>query len=313
MRRTYLSVENDGVYGAYWPNEQQSKDTMILMLGDSIDDRLTRSGVKWVNEQGCNSFTMSPSKGNYGYHNFPLEHFDIVIKFLQKQGTRRIGIIGASTTGMLALIVASYYSDITLTIAMSPSDFVMEGFYQGKKDQAREWPGNNESTVSMDGKPLPYLPFAYRHPDYWQKIKEESRTGKDIIASRKMFEESEKLHPVHEVERIKVERMKGQVLFIGAEDDALWDTVKYIKRMDEILKNKPHTCSYHTMTYEFGTHFVFPQSMVMNVLPVFGNLLSRVFKSGRAHPKECKAARIDIDKKIRSAISYWKIQDISNL
>ncbi len=309
MKRTYLSVEKDGVYGAYWPNEKQSEDTMILMLGDSIDDRLTRSGVRWVKEQGCNSFTMSPAKGNYGYHNFPLEHFDIVIKFLQEQGTKRIGIVGASTTGMLALIAASYYSDITLTIAMSPSDFVMEGFYQGKKDNAREWPGDNESTVSLGGKPLPYLPFAYRHPEYWQKIKEESKTSKDIITSRKMFEESERLHPIQEAERIKVERIHGQILFIGAEDDVLWNTVKYIKRMDEVLKDKPHSCSCTIMIYEFGTHFVFPQSLVMKVLPVFGNLLSRVFQSGRAHPKECKNTRIDIDKKLRSTILNWKLRD----
>ena len=86
-----------------------------------------------------------------------------------------IGVIGASTTAMLALIAASYYPYITLTIALSPSDFVMEGFYQDGKDGAHERPGDGESTVSWQGKPLPYLPYAYRHPEYWQKIQEETK------------------------------------------------------------------------------------------------------------------------------------------
>jgi hypothetical protein len=35
---------------------------------------------------------------------------------------------------MLALVAASYFSDITLTVAMTPSDFVWQGFMQGNKD-----------------------------------------------------------------------------------------------------------------------------------------------------------------------------------
>ena len=53
---------------------------------------------------------------------------------------------------------------------MSPSDFIMEGFYRDGKDGMTERPGDGESTVSWEGKPLPYLPFAYRHPEYWQKM-----------------------------------------------------------------------------------------------------------------------------------------------
>ena len=60
-------------------------------------------------------------------------------------GNEEIGIMGASTTGMLALVAVSCFSEITLTIAISPSDFVMEGFYQDGKDGAHERPGDRES------------------------------------------------------------------------------------------------------------------------------------------------------------------------
>ena len=74
------------------------------------------------------------------------------------------------------------------------------------------------------------------------KIKEESQKGKDMIASRELFDTSEKVHPIQEEEFIKIERIKGRLLLIGAEDDVLWDTAKYIRRMEERLAKREHNC-----------------------------------------------------------------------
>lgn len=276
------------------------------MLGDAIDDRMAVSGVKWIHRQGCNALTMSPAKKDYGHHNYPLERFEKAIAYLKAQGNRRIGVVGGSTTGMMALLAASFYPDITLTIALTPPDFVMEGFYQDGLDGARERPGDNESSVSYQGKPLPYLPYAYRHPEYWQKIRQESRDGGDVIASRKMFDESERRHPVQEDEKIKIENIEGKLVLVGAEDDVLWDTCKYIRRMEARLKSMPHRCKYKVMTYEHGTHFVFPESMMRIMLPVGSGLMVRLmFKAGREYPKECKATRVDIDRKLAKIIAGW--------
>ena len=46
---------------------------------------------------------------------------------------------------------------------MTPSDFVWQGFMQGKKDGCKEWPMVGESLFSYKGKPLPYMPFCYQH------------------------------------------------------------------------------------------------------------------------------------------------------
>lgn len=306
MKRTYFTPEKDGFYGAYFENRKKSDKVMILMLGDAVDDRMAVSGVKWIHRLGCNALTMSPAKKDYGHHNYPLERFGKAIAYLKERGNQKIGVAGASTTGMMALLAASYYPDITLTIAMTPPDFVMEGFYQDGLDGARERPGDNESSVSYNGKPLPYLPYAYRHPEYWEKIKRESREGRDMIASRKMFDESERLHPVQEEEKIKVENIKGKLVLVGARDDVLWDTCKYIRRMAERLRSMPHDCKYKTMIYEHGTHFVFPESMMKIMLPVGSGLLVRLaFQAGRKYPKECRAARIDIDRTLAGIIRGW--------
>ena len=49
-------------------------------------------------------------------------------------------------------------------------------------------------------------------------------------------------HPITEDEMIKIEKIHGTLLLIGAEDDVLWDTAKYIRRMELRMKERPHTC-----------------------------------------------------------------------
>ena len=208
---------------------------------------------------------------------------------------------------MLALVAASYYpEDISLTAAFSPSDFVMEGFIRDGKDGVTERPCDNESTVSWQGKPLPYLPYAYRHPEYWLKVKEESKETGNMIASRGLFEKSERRHPIREEEKIKVENIRGRIILVGAEDDVLWNTCKYIKRIQQRLAERPHESSVTALTYEHRTHFVYPDSMLRIMLPIGSSLLvGLMFKDGRRFSKECRQTRIDIDQKVREAILEW--------
>ena len=306
MKKEYFSVEKDGFYGVYFQNETLCNRAMILMLGDDANDRMAVSGANWILKKGCNVMTMSPNPKDYGHHSYPLERFEKVIAYLKAQGNTKIGIAGASTTGMLALVAASYFSDITLTLAFCPSDFVMEGFYRDGLDGANERPGDYESSLTYRGEQLLFLPYAYRHPQYWQMIKKESKEGGDFIACRKLFEESERLHPLQEEEKIKVENIKGKVVFVGAEDDVLWDTCKYIRRMMNRLETLPHECEYEAFTYEHGTHFAFPQSMLQKMLPVVSVFfVGVVFKAGRKYPKECKATRIDVDKNMTRILAEW--------
>lgn len=307
LQREYFSIEKDGFFGAYFPNPKATDRCIIAMIGDDIDDYMALSGVKWLHRRNCNVMTMSPSRKDYGHHSYPLERFEKAIWAIKKRNNRKIGIVGASTTGMLAIVAASYYrDDISLTIAMTPCDFVMEGFIQDGKDGMKERPADGESSVTKDGKPLSFLPYAYRHPQYWRMLKKEAKEGGDILASRKMFEESERLHPVGEEERIKVENIKGKILFIGAEDDVLWDTCKYIRRMDAILKTNPHDSQYDICLYSHGTHFVFPEGLLKEMFPLCSGLLVALFfRAGRKYPRECKATRIDIDNRVTGFLQEW--------
>ena len=306
MEYQVLHVESDGFYGVYYPLAD-TKHAMIVMAGDASDDHLAKCVVKWVQKHGCAALAMSADVKDYGCHSFPLERFEKAAEFLTAKGYEKIGIIGASTTGMIALAAASHYPIFTLTIALSPCDFIMEGFYQDGLDGARERPGDNEPTLTFEGKPLPYLPYAWSHPEYWQKLQEEAKSGGDLIASRKMFDESERRHPLQEEERIPIENIRGTVACIGAEDDVLWDTCRYIRRMEARLKEKEHECTFHGWTYRYGTHFIFPESLMRMILPGgSGLLMCMAFRSGRKHPIECRKTRTDLDRKLNALLKDWQ-------
>lgn len=306
MKHIHFEVKTDGFYGAYWKNKKETNSAIIAMLGDDAEDYMAKSCVKWLMKKGVNVLTMSPGKKNYSHHNYPLERIESAIKWLKDNGNKKIGIVGASTTATLVLTAASYFSDITLTIAMTPSDFVWQGFEQGKKDGCGEWPIDGESLFTYRGKPLAYMPFCYNHPKYWQVMREEAKRTGNMTASRKVFDDSEAAHPITEDEFIKIENIKGKLLMIGAEDDSLWNAGRYVKRAEKRLSEKPHDCEVEALVYKHGTHFVFPESLLKKIFPIGSGLLLKVmFKAAKEFPKECKETRNDIDKRLSKAIKEW--------
>ena len=309
MKKIHFEVHTDGFYGDYWKCKTDSDCAMIAMIGDDSQDYLARTSVKWLHKLGLNIMTMSPAKKDYGHHNYPLERIENAIRWLKVHGNKKVGIVGASTTGTLALTAASYFEDITLTIGLTPSDFIWQGFMQGNKDGCKEWPVEGESIFSYRGKLLPYMPFCYKHPEYWHVIKQETKRTGDMINSKKLFDDSEIAHPITEDETIKIENIHGTLLLMGAEDDVLWDTAKYIRRMKKRLQERPHECKVEAVIYEYGTHFVFPESMLKMMMPVGSSIFMRIaFQSAKHHPKECHNTRLDIDQHVRSAIVKWKTE-----
>lgn len=294
-----------GFYGRYAPANANVRSALIICIDDA-NGFLAKGALKWAKEMGVNALTISPEKKEPGCHSYPLEHVENAVGYLKTQGNQRIGIIGLSASSMIALTAASLLPDITLTIALTPPDFVMEGYYTVKMDGTGEHPGDHESSLTWRDKPLPFLPYAYRHPEYWQKHVEESKRRGDLTAARDLFDKSERRHPLQEEEKIKVENIHGHIYFAAAEDDVMWDSCKYIRRMTRRLEELPHNCTYEVHLYEHGTHFVFPEGMARNLIPFGINLLlPLVFKEAKGYTKECRQTREDIQSTLTDTIGKW--------
>ena len=306
MKKQFFSNEKDGFYGTYYENPKGANCAMIGLFGDDPNDFMAKCGAKWLHKNGVNVMCMSPDVKNYGHVNFPLERIETAIKWLKSHGNKKIGIMGMSTAGMDSLVAASYFPDITLTFGLTPSDFVWQGFEQGEKDGCKEWPIPDASTLSWQGKPLAYMPFVYAHPEYYHKIEEETKGSGDITRSTHLFIDSEKAREHTEEEMIKVENIKGKLIMVGADDDSFWEAGKYVRRMDKRLKERPHECDYEALTYEHGTHFVLPETMLRKALPVGLKFVMKfIFKAAKDYPKECERTRKDIDRRLSAALKQW--------
>lgn len=306
MKKQFFSNEKDGFYGTYYENPKDANCAMIGLFGDDPNDFMAKCGAKWLHKNGVNVMCMSPDVKNYSHVNFPLERIETATKWLKSHGNKKIGIMGMSTAGMDSLVAASYFPDITLTFGLTPSDFVWQGFEQGEKDGCKEWPIPDASTLSWQGKPLAYMPFVYAHPEYYHKIEEETKGSGDITRSTHLFIDSEKAREHTEEEMIKVENIKGKLIMVGADDDSFWEAGKYVRRMDKRLKERPHECDYEALTYEHGTHFVLPETMLRKALPVGLKFVMKfIFKAAKDYPKECEQTRKDIDRRLSTALKQW--------
>ena len=297
MKKLFFETEKDGFYGTYYENPKRADCVVIGLFGDDPNDFMAKCGAKWLHKNGVNVLCMSPGKKNYSHVNYPLERIETAIKWLKDNGNRKIGIMGMSTAGTDAIVAASFFPDITLTFGLTARN----------KNGCKEWPIPGASTLSWKGEPLPYMPFVYEHPVYWQKVEEETKGSGDIERSTCLFSDSEKAREHTEEEMIKVENIKGKLFLIGADDDSFWEAGKYIRRMDQRLKERPHTCDYVPLVYEHGTHFVLPESLLRKALPVGLKFVLRfIFRAAKEYPNECEATRKDIDRRLSAALKEWR-------
>lgn len=302
-----MHIEKEGFKGTYYPAKNNTDKAFIAIFGDTDNNLLTKGTAKWINSIGYNALgigSIQNSEDSKGYHNFPLEYIEAAVKWLFQQGNTKVGIVGGSTTGMVSLVAASYIPDISLVIAGTPCDFVMQGFYKGKKNGMKEWPAESQAAVSYRGESLQYQPYYLDEYEYWTTLQLASKKYKEINALD-IFRHSENTKAIPEEAYIKVENIKGDIILFAAEDDTLWDAAKYCRRMENRLKEKNFTFNVVCHIYKIGTHFVFPDGIFKASLPVGSNLLSRIFASGRKYPKECKKTRMEIEKIVLRAIQNW--------
>lgn len=148
MKKQFFETETDGFYATYYENPNGADHAVIGLFGDDPNDYMAKCGAKWLHRNGVNALCVSPGKKNYSHVNYPLERIESAIRWLKAHGNKKIGIMGMSTTAMVALAAASYLPELTLTVSFTGSDFVWQGFEQGKRDGCREWPVPNASTIS---------------------------------------------------------------------------------------------------------------------------------------------------------------------
>ena len=167
--------------------------------------------------------------------NIPLEYFATAVDWLKAQPSvdpTRIGVLGTSRGGELALLLgATYPSLFRVVVANVPSNVV--------------WPGLSDDSETpawtLKGAPLPGVPGHFTSADL-------ALSGRDRFLKR-----LQDLTAVARAE-IQVERIAGPVLLFSGKDDQLWPSDLFAARIVERLKSQHFEHAVEHYSYENAGH-----------------------------------------------------------
>lgn len=153
--------------------------------------------------------------------NLPLEYFQTALAWLRARpevAGRRIGVLGASKGGELALLLgATFPDDIGAVVGVVPSGLVFEGI-----DRARRHPaGQPMSSWSLGGQALPYIPYTVNDwGAYFSAPPPVALTPAhvDAVAAADPATLAAATVPV--------ERVRGPVLLVSGGDDQTWPSAE---------------------------------------------------------------------------------------
>lgn len=168
--------------------------------------------------------------------NIPLEYFGRAIAWLKQQPSvrkDRIGVIGYSRGGELALLLGAHYPELTAAVSFSGSGYVVQA---PRIDQPRPaW--------TWQGKPIPYL------------VSNRINTDAELARAE-----------------IPVERANGPVLMVSGDGDQLWPSSWLTSAAWDRLQRFHHPWPDQFLHYPGSGHAILTPYMPMLplVAPMFG-------------------------------------------
>jgi dienelactone hydrolase len=213
----------DGLQG-YWLEPEENCSTGVVLLGGSSGN-VPIERARLIAALGCRVAALrwfGGAEQSPGICEIPLELFQTALDRLSEAGCRRLAVIGTPKGAEAALLVGSFDSRVTLSMAFSPSSVVWANVGPGQ--DGFEWP--QRSSFTKQGVPFAFSPHA----------------AEDILSVRRvpsiryleLFEKSiSKFAPAFEAAAIPVEQAEGDVILVAGGDDHLWPSAFFARALAE--------------------------------------------------------------------------------
>lgn len=185
----------------------------------------------------------------------PLEYFGRAIQWLKNQPlicNGRIGVVGLSRGGELALLLGAKYPEISAVISAAPSAYHYAGLRNFVPQPQPSWTFHNEE--------LPFLKSKFQVSSlfrfYFNWI------TRRPISNVSSFYQTLKDTVQAEAASIPVERIKGPVMLISGGDDQLWPSSLYADIIMKRLERHRHPYADLHLHYPGAGHFLcFPYTL----------------------------------------------------
>lgn len=246
-----VPLETDGLYGFLYHPAQGGPFPGVIILGGS------NGGLyEWLAQAFASNGFATLTMAYFGYRDLPaelveipLEQFSKATAWLKSQPavrSDRIGLVGGSKGGELAMLLASRSDDYRAVVGWTPAAHVWEGLSQ--KYFSPDY--QPISSWSFEGRGLPFMPFKSSAEDKAKELRGELDSyvplQKDSLTQSdpKTIEQA----------RIPVERIKAPVLLISGTDDHTWPAGEFCETVVATLKKAGFPFEVKHVSHEGGGH-----------------------------------------------------------
>ena len=200
-----------------------------------------------------------------------LEYFKAAIDWLRSQPSvdpNRIGVVGISRGGEVALLLAATYPQIKAVVAYVPSHVVWAGCCDSVAQAGAPW--------TYRGRPIPHMPPA---PEIRRAI---NALRRDLGVRRTpLFQRRLEDTVAVTQAAIPVERINGPVLLISGQDDQVWPSSFMAEQIMARLRRHGFKHAHRHLAYSGAGHSIDrPYSSTMHINNERHPITKRLFDSG---------------------------------
>ena len=179
----------------------------------------------------------------------PLEYFVEAIIWLRARkevAGRRVGLIGPSRGGELALLLAATVPEIAAVAALVPSSMTGGGIGSSPAAMTR-------AAWTLDGKPFPLIPPRF-DADAMRAFGVAIATGTPMAMTAGFQRQLDSAGAAADVAAIPVERIGGPVLLLSGGDDQVWPSTRFAEMAMARLRANGFTHPIEHLSYPHAGH-----------------------------------------------------------
>jgi dienelactone hydrolase len=248
-----LPLEKDGLCGFLYHPAEGGPFPGVIILGGS-NGGLYEYLAQAFASNGFAALTLAYFQ--YPNSNLPVELVEIPLEYFiraaawmkgqPKVAAGRLGLVGGSKGGELALLLASRIDEFRAVVAWTPSAYVWEGlsrkFYEPGYGPRSSW--------SFDGQPLPFMPFKASPEDMAKGMKGELSSYVPFHRDSLLQSDPETI----EKAAIPVEKIRAPILLVSGTDDQTWPAGEFCAAIVARLKKAGFAFEVKHVVHEKGGH-----------------------------------------------------------
>jgi dienelactone hydrolase len=234
--------EDDLVGKLFEPAERGRRPAVLVLSGSEGGMRETEAAL--LASRGYTALALayfgSPNRPQQ-LVKIPLEYLKSGLDWLRARDSvdpDRIGVVGGSKGGELALVLASRYPEIKAVVATVPSHIAWSGI--GGTYREASW--------TLGGEPVPYA-TTRPTPDFFAKMSKGEPATLIELYRAGMADEA-----AVEAALIRVEKIQGAVMLISGTDDQMWPSAEMCDKIIERLKKHNHPFPFEHLRYDGAGH-----------------------------------------------------------